>query len=356
MIPSPPPDEAVPFHFGSPAREGRQFAAGRALVELASEVVTVTGPDRFTWLHAITSQHFVGLGAGVSTEALIMSPHGHVEQAFGIVDDGAVAWLITDTGRGVGLAGYLRSMQFASRVEVTVREDVRVVAVNAREHPLGSDALVVWQDPWPVTIGTTYGPADSEHPATEIWRVSLAVVEKGSLAERTLYDSDALAGTWAYEATRIAAWRPRLNREVDDRALPHELDWLRTAVHMEKGCYRGQETVARVVNLGRPPRRLVALHLDGSTDDLPSPGAEIRVGGKSVGAVTSVARHHELGPIALGLIKRNTATRDADVEVQGEDGPVPAAIEEIVNAGGRSAATPAQRPGAALRGSQLGRR
>ena len=345
MIPAPAPDQAVPFHYGSPAREGREFEAGRAVVELASEVVTITGADRLTWLHSITSQGFAGLTAGISTEALIMSPHGHVEQAFGAVDDGAATWLITEPERGAGLVSYLDSMRFASRVEIARREDVRVVAVNGAVHPFAAQALVIWHDPWPVTTGTTYGPADSVHPATESWNVSLAVVPKDLDVEAER------AGMWAYEAARIAAWRPRLAREVDARTLPHELDWLRTAVHMDKGCYRGQETVARVVNLGRPPRRLVAIHLDGSTDDLPLPGAEIRAGGKAVGRVTSAARHFELGPIALGVVKRTAATAGA-AEVDGGFGPIPAALEEIVNAAGVSAATPAQRPGAGLRGSQ----
>ena len=116
-----------------------------------------------------------------------------------------------------------------------------------------------------------------------------------------------MAGMWAAEALRVAAWRPRLGFETDQRTLVQEVDWLRTAVHLHKGCYRGQETVARVHNLGRPPRRLVFLHLDGSGHTLPERGAEVEAGGKVVGRLTSVARHHELGPIALAVIKRNTS-------------------------------------------------
>ena len=82
-------------------------------------------------------------------------------------------------------------------------------------------------------------------------------------------------------------------------------------MHLQKGCYRGQETVARVHNLGRPPRRLVFLHLDGSEVRLPAHGAPVRLAadgedGRAVGFVTSSARHWELGPIALALVKRNT--------------------------------------------------
>ena len=90
-----------------------------------------------------------------------------------------------------------------------------------------------------------------------------------------------LAGTWAAEALRIAAWRPRLGFETDHRTIAHEVDWLRTAVHLHKGCYRGQETVARVHNLGRPPRRLVFLHLDGSGHTLPARGDARELDGRA---------------------------------------------------------------------------
>ena len=102
-----------------------------------------------------------------------------------------------------------------------------------------------------------------------------------------------LAGTWAWEALRVEAWRPRLGREVDERAIPHELDWLRTGVHLDKGCYRGQETVARVFNLGRPPRRLVLLHLDGS--EHPNRGT-----GCCTGSATSASSPRSCGTPSSG--------------------------------------------------------
>ena len=83
-------------------------------------------------------------------------------------------------------------------------------------------------------------------------------------------------GSWAYEAMRVEARRPRLGFETDHRTIPHEVGWIGTAVHLDKGCYRGQETVARVHNLGRPPRRLVLLHLSGDADELPAPGTPLR--------------------------------------------------------------------------------
>jgi tRNA-modifying protein YgfZ len=134
----------------------------------------------------------------------------------------------------------------------------------------------------------------------------------------------ALAGLWAHEALRIAAGRPRMGLDTDDRTIPHEVGWIETAVHLNKGCYRGQETVARVHNLGHPPRRLVLLHLDGSADRLPARGDPVRLDGAAIGASGSAARHYELGPIALALVKR-TSPVEATLEVDGI-----AAAQEVV--------------------------
>lgn len=366
VIPAPDPDATVPFHFSRPARESRAWESGTALVRLADDVVTVSGSDRLTWLHAITSQQFTGIVPGLSVEGLILTPEGRIAHAFGAVDDGDTVWLVTESGRGAQLAAFLDSMRFASRVEVAHRADLAVVAIRraapahlaaALATPGASSSLAVWDDPWPVTTGTTYGPADAQHPASSpdaAWDVRKLVVADADAAAGAWQEAGGeLAGMWTYEAFRVAAWRPRLAREVDERTVPHELDWLRTAVHMHKGCYRGQETVARVVNLGKPPRRLVFLHLDGSAEDLPDPGAAVSLGGRAVGRVTSAARHHELGPIALAVVKRNTDPA-ATLLVEGHDGTVMSAAQtSIVDPAGRSADTPETRPGAELRRSGI---
>jgi folate-binding protein YgfZ len=219
----------------------------------------------------------------------------------------------------------------------------------------GPDEPVTWRDPWPTTAvgGTRYGPADDEHPgADRDWR--LVLVPRERLVEEVRAREAAgwpLVGTWASEAARVEAWRPRASHEVDHRTIPHELDWLRTAVHLQKGCYRGQETVARVHNLGRPPRRLVLLHLDGSGHLLPEPGAAVhdvvrtdssQEPGRVVGHVTTVARHHELGPVALAVVKRSTPS-DVELVVDSEGGAVAAGQEQIVPGDGVSVDRPAAR-------------
>jgi hypothetical protein len=330
-------DTGVAWHYGDPTREQRLLAAGEAVSDLSHRgVVRITGPDRLSWLHSLTSQALTGLLPGESTESLVLSPHGHVEHALHVVDDGTSLWLTVEPTTTADLVGWLDRMRFMLRVEVVDLSAAWAVVgvVAAPGAPLGdhlaralaaAGAPPAWQDPWPaVTTGSvSYAQvADAEHPGWERpWREVL--VPREGLAER-LVDVP-LAGTWGAEALRVAAWRPRLHAETDHRTIPHEVDWLRTAVHLAKGCYRGQETVARVHNLGRPPRRLVLLHLDGSEHTLPAPGAPVAAGERLIGHVTTAARHHELGPVALALVKRSTPV-DA-VLVAGD---LPAAQEVIV--------------------------
>jgi hypothetical protein len=141
-------------------------------------------------------------------------------------------------------------------------------------------------------------------------------------AERLTAAGARPAGTWAFEAMRVESRRPREGAEIDHRTIPHEVGWIGVAVHLDKGCYRGQETVARVQNLGRPPRRMVLLHLDGSQETLPAHGAPVTLDGRQVGFVGTAVRHHDLGPVALALVKRSVPD-DAILQA----GDVPAAID-----------------------------
>ncbi|WP_445206263.1 CAF17-like 4Fe-4S cluster assembly/insertion protein YgfZ, partial [Actinotalea ferrariae] len=342
------PDAGVAWHYGDPTAEQRALAAGGAVVDLSHlGVVTVTGPDRLTWLHSITSQALAALPPRTSTETLVLSPHGHVEHAAGVVDDGTTTWLLTEGSSAPALAAWLDRMRFMLRVEIADVTDRWAALGEPVDAEGGEGEPVTWRDPWPRTLagGTRYGPPDDEHPGAERpWRVVLVLRDGLETAVAAREASGwRLAGTWASEAARVAAWRPRLATDVDHRTIPHELDWLRTAVHLEKGCYRGQETVARVHNLGRPPRRLVMLHLDGSGHLLPQPGAEVAAEGRAVGAVTSVARHHELGPVALALVKRSLDVT-AGLTVACDGGDVSAAQEVVVPGDGVSVDRPAPRP------------
>lgn len=345
-------DEGVAAHYGNPMVEQRRLEQGRAVVDLSHRgVVTVSGPDRLTWLNSMASQRLDRLAPGESAEALFLDASGHVEHAVHAVDDGERTWLVVEGAEAPALASWLDRMRFMLRVEVAdVTADHAVVAAmpDGDGFPLELPAGAVrWTDPWRFDLpnGHRYSN-DPNHPGA-MWRYVEVIVPREALqglAAGVRPGAVEAAGSLALEALRIAAWRPRFATEVDEKTLPHELDWLRSAVDLHKGCYRGQETVAKVVNLGRPPRRLVMLHLDGSDTVLPKPGDAV-IGVKArpepapgeeaerrvVGHVTSAAMHHELGPIALAVVKRAVPPGlELIVESHGID--VAAAQVEIVPA------------------------
>jgi folate-binding protein YgfZ len=310
-VPADGVDAGVAAHYGDLFREQRALASGQGFVDLSHRgVVTVSGPERLSWLHLLLTQHVSALPPQQATEALILSPHGHIEHALYLVDDGATTWMHVEPGTTGELVAYLEKMKFFAQVEITDATEAYAVA----HLPAGSVA-----------------EADGAAAVRELSYGRDLFLPREGLAEAV----DAFGvpiGLWAYEAFRVEAHRPRLGFETDHRTIPHELGWLDTAVHLNKGCYRGQETVARVHNLGRPPRRLVFLHLDGSGEALPSHGDPVRLAadgpdGRSIGFVTTAVRHYELGPIALGLIKRNTPVDAALLA-----GSVAAAQEVVVAA------------------------
>jgi folate-binding protein YgfZ len=331
-------DSGVAAHYGRPAHEQRAIAAGTAIVDLSSRgVLRVSGDDRLTWLDSLTSQRLLGLQPGDSAETLLLDPSGRIEHAMDLVDDGVAAWLVVEAASAVPLATFLERMKFWKQVTIEDRTaDVAVLAaLRDLDEPGPDGAPLVWHDPWAAgAVGGVTRAQTTAHPGAELpLRLSLVPRDRlVGLAEEARSGTVVLAGVDALEALRIAAWRPRAAREVDARSIPHELDWLRSAVHLEKGCYRGQETVAKVHNLGRPPRRLVQLDLDGSESVLPEPGSVVLHGDVEVGAVTSSARHHEEGPIALAVVKRSVPD-DALLVVRTGEGDVAASQRVVVPAG-----------------------
>ncbi|WOF24694.1 glycine cleavage T C-terminal barrel domain-containing protein [Microbacterium betulae] len=337
QLPGAVSSEAGISHFGDPVREQRALAEGDAVVPRADRlVVSVGGPDRLTWLDSITSQAVSRLAAGESTELLVLDPQGRIEHAAAVLDDGETTWLIADAPDAAGLAAWLGMMRFRSRVEVALRPELAVIGFvrgGAAERTLVAAASspgglpLVWADPWGgVRAGGWQYAATEAHPGADYGWAEALVAEED--VAQVAADRPA-AGLLAAEALRVAAWRPRWTGEVDERSIPHEADWLRTAVHLDKGCYRGQETVAKVHNLGHPPRRLVMLHLDGSDSVLPERGAAVFAGDAEAGRITSSARHHELGPIALAIVSRRTPPGET-LTVEADGIRIAAAQEVIV--------------------------
>jgi folate-binding protein YgfZ len=280
-------DKGAIWHFGEVAKEQRALAEGKAWANLSHRsVIAISGEDRLMWLHSLTTQHLEKLVAGEWKEALILDPQGHVEQQLFLVDDGATTFIHLDHEKVPSLLDYLQKMKFMLRVDVTdVSNEYAIMKAPGKTDAIGGPFALV--------------------PRAEL-AATIAAFNSANLQ----------IGMWAIEAERIAQGRARIGVDSDHKSIPNELGLLNKAVHMNKGCYRGQETVAKVFNLGHPPRRLVLLHLDGSAVDIPSQGDPVVYNGKEIGFVGSVARHYELGPIALAVIKRMTPA-DAVLEVKG---------------------------------------
>ena len=290
------PDKGAVWHFGEPVKEQRALEAGSAWADLSHlNIVAVTGEDRLKWLHDLTTQFVSDLQPGVWMPSMILDAQGHVEFQFNLVDDGTTTYLILDPGYVEKLVEYLTKMKFMLRVDV-------------RD---ASSEYVVLRAPG---IADAIGGPFALVPRNEVEQMKETF---GGVATQV--------GTWALDAERVAKGRPRIGFETDHKSIPNELGVLNTAVHMKKGCYRGQETVAKIFNLGNPPRRLVMLHLDGSDVGFPAAGTKVENDGVVVGFVGTVARHHELGTIALAIVKRNTPV-DATLTIEG----IPANQEVIV--------------------------
>lgn len=281
------PDKGAIWHFGEPTKEQRALEAGKAWADLSHyEIVAISGEDRLTWLHALTTQYLENIKQDTWHEALILDPQGHIEHQFFLVDDGATTWLTVDPGRSAALIEYLQKMKFMLRVEVRdASEEYALLRLPGRTDDLGGPYLLVPRSE------LTHTKENFASTATQV-------------------------GTWALDAQRVAAGRVRIGFETDYKSIPNELGLLNMAVHMNKGCYRGQETVAKIANLGNPPRRLVLLHLDGSVVTMPPTGTDVEKDGIKVGFLGTVARHYELGTIALAVVKRNTPI-EATLSVDG---------------------------------------
>lgn len=379
----------APEHFGNPLREQALLAQGQAWAWLSRDVVEVSGADRLSYLTTVSSQVLTDLeNDGQSRQVLFLDANGHILYAAlavaGLVpaqaeqaDPGEQSvLLLVDAGCGEGLAQLLNSRRFMLRVQAQVRPDLQVAgAIGDGVQKLTGvveNLVTTWRDPWPgITPGGSTYFTGTRHPGAN-YRAGGVVValeagqtapdqaaasgqEPGqALAAAGLTQGLTQVGELAWEALRIEAGLPRWACEVDARAIPNELDWLRTGVHLNKGCYPGQETIARTVNLGRPPRRLVQLQLAGWQGQLPEVGARVYLpvgdnpAGKAVGTITSVARHWELGNIALALVRRGVPAQ-AELAVDLEAGYESASQELLVDPAGKAEASPSQRPGLGLK-------
>ena len=324
-------DAAVPAHRGDFLAEQRAMARGAAVVDRSDRgVLAVPGADRLSWLHLLLTQHVTELPEGAGTEALVLDINGRVLHHAVLAHVDGTVWLDTEPGDAPVLLDYLEKMKFWSKVEPRdATDEFAVLSLVGPDTPAvltaagvpvpdGAyasaalpDGVLVRRMPWP---GVDAADLLVPRAARDDWEARLAAAGARP------------AGTMAFEALRVEALRPRLHTDTDDRTIPHEVGWIGSAVHLTKGCYRGQETVARVANLGRPPRRLVLLHLDAGDEELPTAGDPVLRDGRSVGRVGTVVLHHELGAVALALVKRSVPV-DADLTAGIDERAAPARID-----------------------------
>ncbi|HIW63499.1 MAG TPA: folate-binding protein [Candidatus Stackebrandtia excrementipullorum] len=316
------PDDTVAWHYGDPLREQRRLGEGAVVDRSDRRIITVSGDERLTWLHSLTTQHLADLSPGQGTELMVLSPNGHIEHHAGVYDDGSTTWLDTEPESGKALLDYLLKMRFFTPVEVEDVSDRWALASHTGSTDLAAPDLLTVPD-------AKFATGTLTMRATAIYAGE--ALPDGGFVRRTdelgmpmvdlLVPRDSfndlperldlpVAGRWAFDMLRIGAERPVVGVDTDHRTIPHEvLGLLARAVHLDKGCYRGQETVARVHHLGKPPRRLVPLHLDGSDEHPPEVGTDVVAGSRTVGRIGTAGRHYEDGMIALALLRRNVADK-----------------------------------------------
>src|SRR6185369_2819355 len=322
-------DRDLPAHYGDPMREQRTLAEQAGLVDRSNRnIIAITGPERIGWLHNLTTQHLLALRPGEGTELLVLSPHGHIEHDAVLTDDGETTWLDVEPGTASELLDFLIKMRFMTRAELIDSSAdwalLSVVGPDAAEAVRRLDVPIPAEPEVQPVPGPKFASSElAARPSTVFHTVPLPgggwvrrhadrfdlLVPRSDVDRVAAQLAVPRAGIWAYEALRVEHRQPRLGFETDHRTIAAEVNLLAPAVHLDKGCYRGQETVARVHNLGRPPRRLVLLHLDGISDDQPpAPGTPV-IGpeGRPIGFVGTAVRHHELGMVALAVVKRNVA-------------------------------------------------
>jgi folate-binding protein YgfZ len=301
-------DQGIPWHYGNPLAEQKALSAGEAVVDLSNRAITkLVGVDRLTWLDSLTSHSVAGLTDSNSATTLILSPHGHVEFELHVIDKNEITYLISDVGTGPKLREYLLKMRFMKQVEILDSPELAVVFESVRDFDPNNPTWLV-----PVEFinsgitpsGSSAGGDAAKYVKArpQVFNGREVIINRADLPARLMDRFP--AGSWAYNAYRIAAGVARMV-ELDHKTLPHEIGLIGPAVHLSKGCYRGQETVARVHNLGKPPRRLVLLHLESGDLPMPAPGDLVKLNNSEVGIVLASAQHFELGPIALGLVKRS---------------------------------------------------
>ena len=258
------------------------------------------GNDVLRYLHAVCTQHTLDLAPGDATQALLLSPKGRIEFAFrlAVLDEGVL--LDTEAEAAPGLAE--RLARFVFRYDVRVGRPVQGAATLLGR---GADAALAAVG-LPVPAAGRAGVAGPDLVAHRT-PVGIDLVGPGAPAAAAGLERAGVerAPAERWEPVRIEHGLPRAGLELTDDVLAEEAGLLGSHVHLDKGCYPGQETVARVHNLGQVQRRLAGLRFEPSGDGLPAPRTDLVTDdGRRAGQLRSVVDHPRLGPIGLAYVRR----------------------------------------------------
>ena len=323
-------DAGVAAHYGEPLREQRALAAGTAVVDLSHRgVVTVSGPDRLSWLNTLSSQQLTSLAPGQSTELLLLSVQGRIEFDARVVDDGATTWLIVEAAEAAPLAEWLNKMKFMLRVEIAdVSADWAVLGSTQPRPGVGRRCRSG------KTRGRTSAPAATPTP----WWARTPIPAWNGRGSSTWSPRPSWSRPWA-TVPSPAPWPPRrcgLPRGGPGGARKRTTRPSRTSSTSSAPPCTWPRAATRARR--RSPasttwatRRAVSCSSSSTAPSTPCPraGSEVRAGERKVGTVTSVAQHYEMGPVALAVIKRSVAPDEVLTVVDGDE-PYTAAQEVIV--------------------------
>jgi tRNA-modifying protein YgfZ len=254
--------------------------------------IELRGADVLRYLHAVCTQDTEGLRPGDAAEALLLSPKGRIEYAFRLAVLAGGVLLDADGDAAPALAE--RLARFVFRYDVTVAEPVK--GAVSLLGPAAEGALEA--------AGVRPGPGLVAHRTAV--GVDLVGPDAPGAAAALGRSGVAAGPAELWELVRVERGLPRVGRELTDDVLAEEAGLLGSHVHLDKGCYPGQETVARVHNLGQVQRRLAGLRFGPApAGGLPVPPADLVTDdGRRAGQLRSVVDHPELGPIGLAYVRR----------------------------------------------------
>ena len=305
------------------------FRREAGAVWLPRDFVAVHGPDAFKFLDGQLSQE-VEIGTGESAWSLLLQPQGKMValvRVLRVADDR----FVLDTDAGFGETVVERLNRYKLRIKATVEPlDWKCLAVRG---PKAHDVVTELGLRAPNAAAGLRGPNAAAglrgpNAATVIadWPGLPGVDLVGEAPE--VPDGVRLCGLDAYEAVRIEAGIPAMGRELDESTIPAEAGIVAQSVSFTKGCYTGQELVARIDSRGgNVPRHLRGVVV--GTNVIPPPGAHLQADGKDVGRLTSAAESLDRqAPVALAYVGR-AVTPPADVTIVWDGGSAPGRVEPL---------------------------